>query len=46
MFWTLLIAMTNNPSKNIWNEFTKASKIGPSIQSLNADFFSILCQNY
>ena len=31
--------MTNNPSKNIWNEFTKESKIGPSMESLNADFF-------
>ena len=31
--------MTNNPSKNIWDEFTKTSKIGPSMESLNADFF-------
>ena len=31
--------MTNNPSENIWDEFTKTSKIGPSIESLNADFF-------
>ena len=31
--------MTNNPSKNIWDEFTKTSKIGPSLESLNADFF-------
>ena len=30
--------MTNNPSKNIWNEFTKEGKIGPSMESLNADF--------
>ena len=31
--------MTNNPSKNIWDEFTKTSKTGPSLESLNADFF-------
>ena len=31
--------MTNNPSKNIWDEFMKTSKIGPSMESLNADFF-------
>ena len=31
--------MTKSPSKNIWDEFTKASKIGPSMESLNADFF-------
>ena len=31
--------MTNNPSKNIGDEFTKASKIGPSLESLSADFF-------
>ena len=35
----LLIAITNNPSENIWDEFTKMSKIGPSMESLNADFF-------
>ena len=29
--------MTNNPSENIWHEFTKASKIGPSMESF--------CQN-
>ena len=38
--------MANNPSENIWDGFTKANKIGPSIESLNADFFSIFCQNY
>ena len=32
-------AMTNNPSKNIWDDFTKTSKIGPSMEGLNADFF-------
>ena len=37
--WTLLIAMTNYPSENIWDEFTKTSKIGPSMESLNTDFF-------
>ena len=31
--------MTNNPSKNIRDEFTKTHKIGPSMESLNADFF-------
>ena len=31
--------MTNNPSENIWNEFTKTIKIGPSMKSLNVDFF-------
>ena len=35
----LLTAMTNNPSKNIWDKFTKTSKVGPSMESLNADFF-------
>ena len=33
----LLIAITNSPSENIWDEFTKMSKIGPSMESLNAD---------
>ena len=27
--------------KNIWDEFTKESKIGPSMESLNADFFQL-----
>ena len=31
--------MTNNPSKNIGGDFTKTSKIGSSMESLNADFF-------
>ena len=31
--------MTYNPSENIWDKFTKASKIGPSMESLIADFF-------
>ena len=30
--------MTNNPSENIWDEFTKTSKIGPSMESLIAEF--------
>ena len=37
--------MTNNPSENIWDEFTKMNKIGPSMESLNAVcffFFSFL----
>ena len=29
--------MTNNPSENISDEFTKMSKTGPSMESLNAD---------
>ena len=31
--------MTNNPSENIWDEFMKTIKIGPFMESLNADFF-------
>ena len=31
--------MTNNPSENAWEEFTKMSKIRHSMKSLNADFF-------
>ena len=31
--------MTNNPSENIGDEFTKINKIGPSMEGLNADFF-------
>ena len=31
--------MTNNPSENISGEFTKASKVGLSMESLNANFF-------
>ena len=31
--------MTNNLSENIWDEFTKTSKIGPSMESLNAGSF-------
>ena len=34
-----------NQQENILDEFTKTSKIGPSMESLNDDFFSILCQN-
>ena len=30
--------MTKNPSENIWDEITKTSKIGPSMESLNGDF--------
>ena len=32
--------MTNNPSENIWNKFTKTSKTGPSMESLTAEFFN------
>ena len=42
--WTLLIAMTNNPSENIWDEFTKISKIEPSIESLIAEFFQFFAK--
>ena len=38
--------MINNPSENIWDKFAKTSKIGPSMESLNAEFFSVFCQNY
>ena len=34
--------MTDNPSENIWGEFTKASKIGHSMESLIAVFFKFL----
>ena len=37
--WTLLIAMTDNPSENIWDEFTKMSKIGHAMENLIAEFF-------
>ena len=33
MLWTLLIAMTNSPLKNIWDEFTKMGKTGSSMES-------------
>ena len=39
--WTLLIAMTNNPSENILDKFTKMSKIGNSMESLIANFLEI-----
>ena len=45
MLWTLLIAMTNNPSENIWDAFMKMSKIGPSMESLIADFFQFSAKN-
>ena len=31
--------MTKNPSEIIWDEFTKTSRIGPSMESLIAEFF-------
>ena len=31
--------MTNNPWENIWDEFTKTSKIRPSMEGLIAEFF-------
>ena len=37
--------MTNNPSKNIWDNFTKTNKIGPSVESLNAEFFQFSAKN-
>ena len=36
--------MTDNPSENIWEAFAKMIKIGPFMESLNADFFNF-CQN-
>ena len=42
--WTVLIAMTNNPSENIWEKFMKMSKIGPSMESLNADFLQFFAK--
>ena len=30
--------MTDNPSENIWDEFAKMIKIGPFMESLNADY--------
>ena len=38
------IAITSNPSEYISDEFTKMSKIGPSTESLNADFFQFLAK--
>ena len=38
--------MINNPSKDVWDGFKKMSKIEPYMESLNADLFSIFCQNY
>ena len=35
----LLVAITNNPSKNIWDDFTKTTEMAPSMESVNADFF-------
>ena len=34
--------MTNNPLENIWNEFTEKSRIGHSMESVDADFFNFL----
>ena len=36
--------MTNSPSKNIWGDFTKASKIGSAMESLNANFFQFFAK--
>ena len=36
--------MTNNPSENIWEKFMKMSKIGPSMESLNADFLQFFAK--
>ena len=35
----LLIAITNNPLKNILDDFTKTTEMAPSMESVNADFF-------
>ena len=34
----------NNLLENIWDKFTKTSKIGPSMESLNDDFFNFLSE--
>ena len=31
--------MNDNPSENIWDEFTETCKIGHSMESLIAEFF-------
>ena len=36
--------MTDNSSENIWDEFTKTSKIGPSMESLNNDFLQFFAK--
>ena len=38
--------MTNNPSENIWDDFTKTSKIGPSMESLNAEFSGKIIESF
>ena len=38
--------MTNNPSKNIWDDFAKTSKIGPSVESLNAEFSGKIIKSF
>ena len=36
--------MTNNTSENIWDEFTKTSKIGHSMESLTAENFKFFAK--
>ena len=38
--------MTDNTPEIISDEFMKTSKIGPSMESLNAGFFQFFCQSY
>ena len=34
--------MTNNPLEKFWDKFKRTSKIAPSMESLNVDFFNFL----
>ena len=38
--------MTNNPSENTLNKFTKTSKIGPSMASLTAELLEFRVASY
>ena len=42
----LLFHITNNRSEKFLDKFAKMSKIGTTVERLNADSFSIFCQNY
>ena len=38
--------MTDNPSENSWDEFTKTSKIGHSMESLIAEFSTKIIKSF
>ena len=38
--------MANNPPENIWDEFTKTSKIKPSMESLIVEFFYFFAKEW